>query len=161
MTQRAFAMKRLFAPFHKAPNTYEDFPSQDTKNLPSAEETDNKQISEKETAPSVTFPAFGFRVRVCRRVCTKHLLRLDRRRPRSTQDAHPFGLAALETYPFPLTVLLKKVAQGQLDSGSGEGQSTNRKLQSFLAERRQASNQSEWTPGMQAQDGRRGRSQKE
>lgn len=40
-------------------------------------------------------------------------------------------LAALEINPFPLTVLFKEMARGQLDSGSGEGQSTNRKLSLF------------------------------
>src|SRR5262245_2915400 len=33
------------------------------------------------TPPSVTFPAFGFRFGFAERVCTKHLLRLNRRSP--------------------------------------------------------------------------------
>ena len=45
-----------------------------------------------------------------------------------------FEPTALETDPFPRTVLFQKVAHGQLDSGSGEGQSTNRKLELFLGE---------------------------
>ena len=40
-------------------------------------------------------------------------------------------LAALETNPFPLTVLFKRMARSQLDSGSGKGQSTNRKRDVF------------------------------
>jgi len=66
-------------------------------------------------------------------VCTKHLLRLNRRQTVvPAQDANPHvELAALETNPFPLAVLFKQMAHGQLESGSGEGQARTESLLEF------------------------------
>jgi hypothetical protein len=95
----------------KPPNTYEDSPGQETK-IPSALKRGDtrKQVSEQKTAPSVTFPAFGFRFGFAERVCTKHLLRLNRRghTEAALRVANSIKLAALETHPFPLTVLFKR-----------------------------------------------------